>query len=883
MTSTFTHFVFREPDGTERSLFPANGTSAGGDYTCESLPSARPIRGKLFVAHDDSGIRFESSRVEDFQDDWDPNLYLTGAHFNPRDANGVLYYPDGTRYMIVDGTVRSIVDRNGNKTTLNYIPETFVLQTVTDSSGRVTTFDYNVTPCPATECHTVNFKDEGGTYRTIRLQFKPLGQVFRSDVPSVPTVFQEVGGGFTVTYPLMLAQVDLPNGSSWKLFYNEYGEFAKVVLPSGGAIEYDHGQGFASLFNEGIFASGMVLNQLHRTYESLSTETLTPTAPWRPFVYRRLLERRSYDTAYSTNEGSTKRPLGTFALRTEYPKFETALVPRYTDALLSDFTISTTDVQEKMYDGDGTATGTLKAHIYRLFQGGEYHSEGKASPGKDLKIGSEDANARSVLRTHPRPMEGKELQTATGVNGELLSLQHRVYGFEESGRTAKLCQERTTFTTGANVVQSGRIYFWDMQELANGDRLKYGSDYLYGNLTHVFEYDYGYAPAILGEATPSPICPTSAPANYLRKTVTKYKQAKADYLVGGAAGGTWITSLPEAVQIYDPDQSELVAETKYFYDQQTPDTKSGVVQAEYCAALKSQRGNLTKVSRTVKDLFTGVVPTVGTRVENEEYTYDCIGNAITRVDFGGTKTTLTYSDSFSSSSGLTGQSLAYLTKVELLDGQAKFTASQRQYNFHTGKPTNEVDANGLVTTFSHGDVLRRWTSTFRGLGLSEQIPSQSRAVYSDTVTAGDKPTSVRIDSDQYFGGSPSPSKTTHYDGLGRAILTEHHGAETILESVKYDGLGRIVKRCNPARANPPAQCTTIGYDAIGRLTSETKPDGAMVSYSYAAAPTGFSLVVTSIDEAGVKKSLQMDAAGRVKRVIEDPVCCFNSKLRAFRR
>jgi hypothetical protein len=40
--------------------------------------------------------------------------------------------------------------------------------------------------------------------------------------------------------------VALPNGTSYQFQYNIYGEVARLVLPTGGTIEYEHGAGVSN-------------------------------------------------------------------------------------------------------------------------------------------------------------------------------------------------------------------------------------------------------------------------------------------------------------------------------------------------------------------------------------------------------------------------------------------------------------------------------------------------------------------------------------------------------------------------------------------------------------------------------------------------------------
>ncbi|MDQ3804281.1 MAG: hypothetical protein M3416_10670 [Acidobacteriota bacterium] len=68
----------------------------------------------------------------------------------------------------------------------------------------------------------------------------------------------------------------MPDGRRYQFRYNSYAELARVVLPTGGAIEYDYAQGLADVGASGVFNvySGTSITEKH--------------------VYRRVVERRVY-------------------------------------------------------------------------------------------------------------------------------------------------------------------------------------------------------------------------------------------------------------------------------------------------------------------------------------------------------------------------------------------------------------------------------------------------------------------------------------------------------------------------------------------------------------------------------------------------------------
>ncbi|HKG97104.1 MAG TPA: hypothetical protein VKA97_04795, partial [Pyrinomonadaceae bacterium] len=107
-----------------------------------------------------------------------------------------------------------------------------------------------------------------------------------------------------------------------------------------------------------------------------------------------------------------------------------------------------------------------------------------------------------------------------------------------------------------------------------------------------------------------------------------------------------------------------------------------------------------------------------------------------------------------------------------------------------------------------------------------------------------------------------------YDGLGRTTETRQYegGTNYIASQTQYDSLGRAFRSSNPFRPwqseNPV--WTTTGFDALGRVTSVTTPDNAVVSTSY----SGNTVTVT--DQAGRARKSVTDGLGRLSDVYEDP-------------
>src|SRR5262249_59043695 len=86
--------------------------------------------------------------------------------------------------------------------------------------------------------------------------------------------------------PTLVRRLELPDGRNYQFFYNVYGELARVELPTGGAIEYDHDGGLAA------GTSGLINGST-------------------PGIYRRVTERRVYSDATTLNSLESKTTFST--------------------------------------------------------------------------------------------------------------------------------------------------------------------------------------------------------------------------------------------------------------------------------------------------------------------------------------------------------------------------------------------------------------------------------------------------------------------------------------------------------------------------------------------------------------------------------------------
>jgi RHS repeat-associated protein len=279
--ATMTRLTFTAPDGTEYELkdrdYDGRPMQSAGCY------AATPARGTVFISSDGSAITFES----DFP--------ITDDHYTPGPliygVTGYLKFPNGVIYRVVQGLVTSIRDRNGNQLSFMYGTNPTNQTTyqkvieIKDSLNRLVSISYgdNV----SVFYDTLSFKGFGGAARTLRVWHNTLGNTLRTTQPGDATVpqtqqqlFPEITAYNTQTFnPIVVSSVELPNGQHYDFRYDKYGELARVIFPTGGAIEYDHTP------TSGIICQGICDGGAQ--------------------IYRRVVERRVYPNG-TTLEGKTR-------------------------------------------------------------------------------------------------------------------------------------------------------------------------------------------------------------------------------------------------------------------------------------------------------------------------------------------------------------------------------------------------------------------------------------------------------------------------------------------------------------------------------------------------------------------------------------------------
>jgi RHS repeat-associated protein len=332
----------------------------------------------------------------------------------------------------------------------------------------------------------------------------------------------------------------------------------------------------------------------------------------------------------------------------------------------------------------------------------------------------------------------------------------------------------------------------------------------YGEVIAQREYDYA----------------SGSPGPLLRQTQTSYAwQSNSNYLTAN------LLSLASHVVTYD-GSGNRVAETDPTYDNPSYLQASGIT-TQHEAAPGPVRGNLSTVQKWVNTTNSFITSTTtmfdtGT-LPNAT---DPLNHAVTRA----------YSTSFAG---------AYATTVTNMLNQS----ANNNYDFNTGLLTSTTDPNNLTTSFSYDSMWRVASITAPDGGVSTITHQESTFPFSSTLN---KPINL----------SQTETTTNVLDGLGRLtqsqLTSDPQG--TVYTDTAYDALGRVATVSNPYRTgNDPTTTTgttTYGYDSLGRKTSETYPDGSVLTTAYC----GPSTLVT--DPTGKWRRSRVDGLGRLAEVDE---------------
>ena len=312
------------------------------------------------------------------------------------------------------------------------------------------------------------------------------------------------------------------------------------------------------------------------------------------------------------------------------------------------------------------------------------------------------------------------------------------------------------------------------------------------------------------------------------------------------------------VSVYN-SASALVAQTTTAYDQfqQFPSWQNSLMSAGWTTNHDNTnygigttlRGLPTSVSKCSGPSSAPCTASITTFAD-----YNILGQPTMTVDGKVFPTSYTYSNSAAPLNVDSGA--AFLTTTTMPStGTVSHVTTQYQ-DVNTGLMIAKSDQNKNLTEQTYDPRMRPWVTTRPDGGTTTNAyPNQNQII--TTVVE-----------------SPSPNKvtTTNLDGVGRkvSVSTATTPIDTICGSLTvntaYDLLSRVNAVSNPHCNSSQATdgWTQYAYDAIGRLTTKTNPDGSAQTWSINGN------VIDSYDEVGNHWRRTYNAADWLTQVKEPP-------------
>jgi RHS repeat-associated protein len=838
-----TRITFTAPDGTEYEL---------RDQSTNGQPKA-PVsggfnRGTVFVTADGTTATFVS----------DSDIHDTDFGLEPPRPSGYLMLRDGTRFRVDTGTITWMRDRNGNKVTFAYDAYRRVTS-ITDSLNRQVTISY---PSQTTGFTQISYKGYGGASRTIKIGQTNLANALRSgySMQTIGQLFPELHGGGPVD-STVVNYIELPDGRTYQLRYNPYGELARVVLPTGGAIEYDYAAGLTNGAASGVF---------------------TVSDPYTSkYIYRRVIERRIYPDGGS---GSAYESKMTYS-RPETTTSNLGYV--ITEQRNAGGTLLTKS--QHYFYGSPRASFSLKPTHYPAWKDGrEYKTEIFDTNGATILRRIEQTFAQRAAvswwggtsDTAP-PNDPRTIETVTTLEPATANLvSKQTFGFDDTvpfnnqnnlkeydfgtGSPGALLREtRTTFVTSSTYTDNSvhlRSLLSQVSIYDSGGTERARTTYEYDNYVtdtnHAaltdrlnisgFDSGFGTSYATRGNAT--------ATTHYIlvSGSVTGWISTYAQYDIAGNVvktidGRGYGTDLfytdcfgaPDGEAQTSTDPTELGSVTKTFaYATQVRNAlnQSMYVQFDYYLgrAVDAKDANGIVASGYYDDLLdrpTQVKRAVGTSAESHSvFSYDDTNHTVT-----------TTSDLNSNNDGLLIGQLLY--------DQMGRTIETRQYEGGTNYIATQTQYDVLGRAYKTSNPFRQsesavWTTTaFDALGRVVSVTTPDSAVVT-TSYAGNTVTVT----DQAGKARESIS-----DSLGRLTAVYEDPSGAIYQtSYAYDVLDNLTT------VTQGAQTRSFVYDSLKRLTSATNPESGTVTYTY----DNNGNLLTRVDARSVTTTIVYDALNR---------------------
>jgi len=858
-TYTITKLAFTAPDGTETELVDdlTNGQPFQWENVCQTTlsPVGSLNRGSSF--HSVTG----GPQLEFVSDSAVSDSEFPGADYA---ASGYLYFPNGVSYRFDNGLLSSMRDRNGNKITFTYGSNSYhQLDTITDTLGRQVQITYNNSSC--VPCITVSYPGYQGASRQITLYFDEIGDALRPgySIENYTQLFPAFTGTNGQFIPIVLTQVQYQDGRKYTFEYNSYAEMARINLPTGGAVEYDYGDG-----NNGA-TSG---------YQS--------NAAGVGIIYRRLEERREYSNG-STLSSRTHNSVS-------YPS-------------------SSTVETEVTYDGSSN-TVAQRAYTMNGSPTDAFNMTGVAcnpwNEGLQTRIDSGTPSALRTLTNQYVPQSGcmnnPQLASATVTLDDTNQVSQTTYQYDKYNNVVDVkSYDWGSGAPGALINETQTAYVWTSN-----------SAYATPNSLP----SAAYLPSLPASRTL-----LNGSGSQVGKTVFNYDQTsvQANPNMVGHDDADYGTSFNyrgnlTSEQHWLNTTNAYVTTTRTFdiagnvLAQTDPDSNTTAfsytdTQNTYAHATKITNALQQPISASY-DYSTGkIVTAIGVNGEQTSYVYNDPLDRITTVQLpnGGkqyysypnyTTVTIQQDQNTAGDSALKSRTLydgfGRVSEKDTYESSSQYIAATQAYNAlgavaSMTNPSRSGDGLNYATTYNYdslGRVLQivasdRVTSTFSYSGNTTTVKDPAQHIKTYARDALSQLSSV---SETIQSGS-TVNTYYSYDTLGDLVCVSQSACPSSpIRSFTYDSLQRVTKAVNSesgtvsyaydsannlvSRTDNRNYTTTDSYDKLNRIKTKTYPSGsgsANVTYTYDTGGANSIGQLVSVANGSTTNYTAFDTMGHV--------------------